>query len=359
MKNDYLFDGTGEPDPELLRIEKSLAQFRYSAETPVFPALDSLQVQPSFLSRLALAWNPRFAAATLLFVGFFAAGMTLRISSIPDPSAPGWNVARISGSPRIGGRLVGDAAHNSKLTVGALLATDDFSRASVTVNEIGEVAVDPGSRVRLVETGTTRERLALELGTIHAAIWAPPGKFVVDTPSATAVDLGCAYTLKVNGDGSGELRTTVGWVGFHKNGHDSFIPAGAMCLTHPVEGPGTPFFEDASEKLRNALHDLDFANLSPGQRSAALQTLLAEARTKDAFTLWHLLPRVSAAERPSVYDHMASLVKTPAGVTRDGSLALNSNMLDAWWNAFHLGDISVWRYWEQNQAPPPAEKITR
>src|SRR5882724_11336291 len=144
MKNDYLFDGSGEPDPELLRIEKSLSQFRYSVETPVLPALDSLQVQRSFLSRLALAWNPRFVAATLLFLGLLAAGISLRISPILESNAPGWSVARISGSPRIGGRLIGDAAHNRKLTVGALLATDDFSRASVTVNEIGEVAVDPG-----------------------------------------------------------------------------------------------------------------------------------------------------------------------------------------------------------------------
>jgi len=38
--------------------------------------------------------------------------------------------------------------------------------------------------------------------------------FVVDTPSASAIDLGCAYTLHVNEDGSGTLRTTLGWVGF-------------------------------------------------------------------------------------------------------------------------------------------------
>ena len=33
MKNDYLWDGSGEPDPELQRIEKSLARFRYDSET--------------------------------------------------------------------------------------------------------------------------------------------------------------------------------------------------------------------------------------------------------------------------------------------------------------------------------------
>ena len=40
-------------------------------------------------------------------------------------------------------------------------------------------------------------RLALERGRIYATILAPPQKFFVETPSALAVDLGCAYSLEV------------------------------------------------------------------------------------------------------------------------------------------------------------------
>jgi hypothetical protein len=72
-----------------------------------------------------------------------------------------------------------------------------------------------------------------------------------------------------------------------------------------------------------------------------------------------LLARVTADERPLVYDRLASLVPPPAGVTREGTLALNSSMMDAWWNAFDLGDISVWRFWEQKQAPPLLKKAAR
>ena len=49
----------------------------------------------------------------------------------------------------------------------------------------------------------------------------------------------------------------------------------------------------------------------------------------------------------------------PAGVTREGTLGLNPQMMDAWWNAFDLGDISIWRYWEQNQAPRALKKAAR
>src|SRR5260370_17211831 len=216
------------------------------------------------------------------------------------------------------------------------MVADNSSRASLNVAAVGEVYVDPDSGVRLVESGSNRSRLALELGTIHAAIWAPPGEFVVDTPSASAVDLGCAYTLHVGEDGSGRLRTTLGWVGFHKGGHDSFIPAGAMCSTRPEQGPGTPYFEDASEELRSALHALDFESLSGEAREPALRTVLAQARPRDAFTLWHLMLRVSDSERPLVYERTAGLVRPPAGVTREGTLALNPRILHAWGNAFDL-----------------------
>jgi hypothetical protein len=359
MKNDYLWDGSGEPDAELQRLENSLAQFRHSAATPDFPVLDFAQRSPSSFARLTSGWTPRFAAAALLILAMVAAGLLLRISPSLLSNAPGWDVARLSGTPQVGRYSLASDASKVQLKVGQLLVTDNESRASLNLFEIGEVYVDPGSRVRLMETDSSRARLALELGTIHAAIWAPPGQFVVDTPSASAVDLGCAYTLQVNQDGSGLLRTTLGWVGFYKDGHDSFIPAGAMCLTRPAQGPGTPYFEDASERLRDALHSFDFDSLSPEAREQALRTMLAQARPRDAFTLWHLLVRVNDDQRPEVYGRLSSLVKPPAGVTREGTLALDPQMLDAWWNAFDLGDISVWRFWEQKQALPLLKKAAR
>ena len=359
MKNDYLWDGSGEPDPELQRIEKSLAHFRHSGETPDFSAVEVAQHNPSFFVRLTSGWTLRFAAATLLVLAIVASGLLLRVSPPAISNTPAWDVARLSGTPQVGHHSLAGDSSKGKLKVGQLLVTDSGSRASLNRSEIGEVYVDPGSRVRLMETDSERARLSLELGTIHAAIWAPPGQFVVDTPSASAVDLGCAYTLHVNEDGSGSIRTTLGWVGFHKDGHDSFIPAGAMCLTRPAQGPGTPCFEDASEKLRDALHTFDFDSESAETRERALRTILAQARPRDAFTLWHLLVRVNDSQRPEVYDRLSSLIKPPAGVTREGTLALDPQMLDAWWNAFDLGDISVWRFWEQKQAPPLLKKAAR
>jgi FecR protein len=358
MKNDYLW-GSGAPDPELQRIEKSLSQFRYSREMPDFLSIGFAQPKPSFLSPMTTGWPLRLAAATALLVALAVSGLLLRVSPPRISERPGWDVARVSGTPRVGYLSLIGNSNKAQLKVGQLLVTDAASRAALNVGEIGEVYLDPGTRVRLIETGASRERLALELGTIHAAIWAPPGKFVVDTPSATAVDLGCAYTLQVNGDGSGMLRTTLGWVGFHNDGHDSFIPAGAMCMTRPKHGPGTPYFEDASQELRSALLTFDFESESAGVRETALRTILTQARPRDAFTLWHLLFRVNDQQRSQVYDRLVSLVPQPADVTREGTLSLNPRMLDVWWNALDLGEISTWRFWEQHQAPPTTKEAAR
>ena len=52
--------------------------------------------------------------------------------------------------------------------------------------------------------GAGLKRIALDRGTIHAYIWAPAGEFVVDTPSAVTVDLGCAYKIKTDESGDTE-----------------------------------------------------------------------------------------------------------------------------------------------------------
>jgi len=351
MKSDYLWDGSGAPDPEMQKLETALGQFRSQALAPAFP-MDAEERNRRSSTGIGLAWRiDRLAASVVFGVAALTVAMVAFLDVPKSAAGPGWDVARLEGSPSVGELTVAKTGGKARLLVGEVLVTDSSSRASVRVANIGELYVDPGSRVRLLETGSDRKRIAVEVGTIHAAIWAPPGEFVVDTPSATAVDLGCAYTLQVLADGSGTLRTKMGWVGFHHNGHDSFIPAGAMCLTRAKAGPGTPFFEDSPEEFRLALHALDFGELSPAERSKTLQTVLLRARARDGFTLWHLLARVSDEERPIVYDRLTALLRPPARTTRQGVLRLDAPMMDAWWNAFDLGDIAVWRFWEQHEAP--------
>ena len=258
---------------------------------------------------------PAFAA---LLVALAAGGAWLYVRAL----GPGWEVARIEGSPRVASGRMGE---RGRLRVGEWLETDAASRAEIAVANIGEVEVEPNTRVRLVETRLTEHRLELERGTLHARIWAPPRLFFVNTPSAVAADLGCAYTLEVDDAGRGLLHVTSGYVALETETRESIVPAGAACLTQPGAGPGTPFFEDAPEALVEALARLDFEN-----DPAALGAVLDGARERDTLTLWHLLSRVGADDRARVYERLASLAPPPAGVTREGVLSLDRAMLDAW-----------------------------
>ena len=346
MKDDYLWDGSGEPDPEVQKLENLLGRYRHNQPAPAFDQIAVEKPAPRRWSFPAFRFSFQLAAvAAVLLIGI-TTFVVFRARQSRD-SGPAWEIARIAGAPRVGWHSLSANSETAKLKVGQTLVTDNSSRASITLDETGRIEVDPASRLRVLASGPSRKRLSLERGTIHATIWAPPGEFVVDTPSAVAVDLGCVYTLHVDDSGAGLLRTTMGWVGFKLHGHEAFIPAGAVCATRPRIGPGTPYFEDASPSFREALARFDFAKITPQERKALLGTLLSDARKEDALALWHLLSRVSDVERPGVYDRLAALAPPPPGVAREGILRLDPKMMDSWWNSFGYGDVYLWHMYER------------
>jgi|HubBroStandDraft_1064217.scaffolds.fasta_scaffold00030_63 hypothetical protein len=359
--DDYLWDGSGEPDPEIQRLEDLLGKFRHDRPAPVFPEPNLPEIVPDRDSRdrdrrgtFFPQWMRSFpvlattaaAVVTIAVVTFLVYGKKPATTIVA-----GWDVSRVAGSPRIGLRAIDWKEGARRFAIGQTLETDAQSRAHLEADDTGKIEVDPSTRLRLLTMAAGGlKRIALDRGTIHAYIWAPAGQFVVDTPSATTVDLGCAYTLQVDDSGAGLVRTSLGWVGFKLNGHEAFIPAGAACATRPKVGPGTPYFEDASSNFRAALARFDFED-TPQQRAADLATVLGEARKADALTLWHLLTRVDdEGQRVLVYDRLRELAPPPASVTKDGILRLDQPMLDRWWNELGFDDISVWRHWERTWA---------
>jgi hypothetical protein len=267
-----------------------------------------------------MGWRPALAAGLVLLFVLGAGGASWFYLRETGAS---WEVARLAGAPSIDAGLFGQTG---RLRIGEWLETDAGSRAQIKVADIGQVEIDPGTRIRLVETRETEHRLELARGRMHANIYAPPRLFFVDTPSAVAADLGCAYTLEVDDAGSSVLHVTAGWVAFETKDRESMVPAGAACRTQPGVGPGTPYFEDASQLFLNALAKFDFA----GGGREALRLVVSEARARDTLTLWHLLARVEGEERAGVYERLAALAPPPAGVTREGVLLLDPTMLSAW-----------------------------
>jgi len=348
MSDDYLWDRSGPPDPDVERLEALLAPLR---STPPIPAIPSQKVAQDVLTAEAsakavssaehrAAWTLRSVAPMLAA----AAAIVLMIASTWQSTrgAGSFQVARVDGQPQIGSAAL---AGTGRIAVGQTLVTDDASRARVDVSTIGEVILDPGSRMRLIATRDGHHQLALDRGTLHAKITAPPGQFIVDTPAARATDLGCAYTLHVDEDGTSVISVTAGWVAFDRDGLESFVPAGASARTRPGRGPGTPKYDTESQEYRDAVDDFDEGD--PARRHEALERILKYGGHGDVVTLWHLIPRVDASDRASVVDALADQIAMPDGVSRDAALRADKAALDRWWDALGLGDTAWWRTWRR------------
>jgi hypothetical protein len=315
--DDYLWDRSGKPDPEIVRLEEMLGAFRLPAK----PSPRFVMPRPR---RMRAKWAFAFAAVAVLAVG---TAIVMR-NLVDAKRATSWHLVLAGGQP-------------SAIRVGQTIDTRT-SQATIESEFVGQVRVEPGSRLRIVSAREREQRFALEHGTIHALIWAPPARFVVDIPSAKAVDLGCKYTLRVAKDGSGLLNVETGWVAFQWRQLESFIPAGAACTTRPGHGPGVPYFTDASMAFIASLNSFEETRVPD-----ALGTVLVFARPRDALTLWHLLSRTEGGQRAEVFDRLSALVALPPVVGRDAVLRGDQNAMDTIWDALNLGDTSWWREWKR------------
>ncbi len=118
--NNYLWDGSGTPDPEVQKLERVLSPLKYDRPAPDLPMLQRSK-GPRWFSGLAVA-------ATVAV----AAWSTFR-KSPPDAV---YVVTRQAGAPCVAGDPI---ERNGRLAVGQWLETDHASRASVAVGTIGQL----------------------------------------------------------------------------------------------------------------------------------------------------------------------------------------------------------------------------
>jgi hypothetical protein len=312
---DYLFDKQGEEDPEVAKLEQLLAGHAHREP-----------LRPPAVRRGR--WKPVAAIAVLAAAAVVA---FLLVPPDPDPpvvvqetvcgpDGPGFAFATEGGLARCGGGASGSGV----LPIGEWLETTGEVSAQLEVADIGELTIHGGSRVRLVGTGADEHRLELARGRVSALVLAPPRLFVVDTPGASAVDLGCAYELAVDAEGRTHLQVTTGAVSLEGNGLVAYVAAGSEVFAIPGRGPGTPVAIGAAKPLRDAVARFDDGD------DAALSELLAVADRRDTITLWNLLGRTKGEARSMVYRRLDSISKHPSSVRERDILDVQPAALEAW-----------------------------
>lgn len=293
MNDDYLWDKSGDPDAEVQKLEELLGRYRSAAPMPDFKRVAVIRRRP--------LW-PYAIAAALIVCAILGA---IRFYT----PANRWRATEESG--------VADVPH-SLLRAGDVVRTE---RGSVRLQSpaVGTIDLGANTTVRLIENRRNRQRLALAAGTIHAKTTSQPGVFVIDTPKARAIDLGCEYTLTIAPNGGGALHVIFGWVDLTHSYEQALVPQGASAMIESDGSLTVPVFDDAAPAFHAAIRNHD------------MPTILRLARARDAFTLLNLFRVATPDERMLLYDRLNQLVAAPPSITRESVRYWSPWSTELWW----------------------------
>jgi len=305
MNDDYLWDGSGEPDVDVSHLEALLGRYRSAAPMPDFRRVAVIRPRRRWLLGASAA-----AAAALIVITVLA---VLRVYTPPNR----WRATESSGTAIV---------PHSLLRAGDVVRTGVQGSVRLMSPNVGTLDIGANTTVQLIESRRNRHRLALAAGTIHARTISMPGVFVIDTPRARAIDLGCEYTLTVSPGGGGELRVISGWVDLsHRDQgyQQSLVPQGASALMTADGELTVPVFDDAAPPFRDAVRD--FA------RTHDLATIVSLARRRDALTLLNLFRLTTSEESVILFDRLNQLVPAPASISREAVRDWRPAVTELWW----------------------------
>jgi ferric-dicitrate binding protein FerR (iron transport regulator) len=318
--DDYLWDRSGPPDPELERLERLLSPLAHAAP------LDETRLERG----RRRGRRPWLVGGVVIAVAAAAALVLLALWPGAAPRDPGGayacgaNATGFAFTARGGSVSCGGASVPAGvLPVGGVLDTGAH-QAELAIANIGRAELGAQTRVRLDRTSPQRHQLFLERGRMHARVSAPPRIFAVGTPGAHVTDLGCEYTLEIDETGAGSITVLSGKVELESGGGAIVVvPHGARARLLAGRRAGLPLMEGAAPALAEAARGYEQGD--PG----ALPRLLAAATPDDAITVANLARVAPPSLRPAVLERLDQIFRIPAPHTLAEALA-DPAVLDAW-----------------------------
>ena len=317
MSDDYLWNRSGPPDPDVEKLERLLAPLAHDAP------LDQLRMRRRRLPWIVLGVAVAAAAALVVYIALPAHARHCR-------GGIGFEFAAHEGE------VMCDGAQLAKgiLPVGGELDTGGHE-ASLAIADIGQATLGTHTRVRLDRTGPTRHQLTLDRGHLHAKVIAVPRLFAVATKHADIVDLGCEYNVDVDASGEGKVCVQSGRVELNaKAGAIVVAPMGTCAAILTGQRPGLPIGSAASAAMQAAVRAYDHGE------AGALDALLAAAERRDAITL--IAAAAIDAQGARVLERLMELSPPPdAEITVENALA-DPEKLAAWRNDIVEIYIGLW-----------------
>jgi ferric-dicitrate binding protein FerR (iron transport regulator) len=290
MSDDYLWDRSGPPDPDVERLEKLLAPLAHDAP------LDELRLR----RRRKTPW-------IVLGVAIAAAAAVVVFVALPrDPAGACRGGEGFAFEGEGGAIACGDArVAAGVLPVGGSLDTGARG-AKLDIADIGTARLGTHTKVRLDRTDAKRHQLHLERGSLHAKVLAPPRLFAVTTTHTDVIDLGCEYEIIVDANGAGSIEVLTGIVELAtKSGTIVVAPEQTSAALLAGQRPGLVVGRNARTEIKDAVRAFDAGD------PAAAARLLALAKDRDAITVIALYAAVDDAQRLGVLSRLYEISPPP------------------------------------------------
>lgn len=366
--SDYLWDKSGPVDPLAADFEAALAPLASGAGTE----MGSARARQQAAQRRRNHRNMRIAGGVTLLA--MVAATTLLLIHHRTRETPDTGVRFVSGDATV---QYSQDSHADRPTtspgpdmnahatpsrfapnqvLGHQASIQAIEETYLTLDGLGSVSLAPGSILRVLAKQHGVTRVALQNGRLHARVTAPPRLFVVDTPLATAVDLGCEYTLTTTTHHT-VLRVISGSVEMQLppelqaqiGTHVVRVPERFELQLAPAARGAVPTHDRASSPMREAIAAFAKAPV------ASVPALVAHATPFDGVTLWAAVTQLSPTQpglREARKALLTPLVRWFAPPALRSPPMLAQMAAGSWWPLLVL-DLAQNGAFDVNEAPTP------
>lgn len=285
------------------RVTKSIFTTKISA--PIAPSF-SLDPKKTILTLLPLV---------LIVVGYFVYDFML----INSP----WKVRTITGNVIINGQI----SVSERWDENESLVTDSFSKAVINVPNTARIEVDANSFLILQKAKDKQNRIKLVKGNIRIINSSLMPYLSIEVDHSVIQDRGGTFEISIDDNSIVAIKVDYGYVEIEQKGRTYFIDEGYTCEIRPNSHPGTPYRINAPEELKSEIKKFDYEN--GGDNS--LQQIISLSTESDMLTLLALIERVSESFRSTLFNKISAYFPPPTGVTLEGIVKLDRDMLEKWW----------------------------
>lgn len=230
--------------------------------------------------------------------------------------------------PEAGTYLLNDIESKStKLEQNSSLKTENDSRVIINVPHTGTIRVEPNSSIQLLTAKSGNNVISFKSGSLKIVTNSDLPDFKIKFTNFDLIDYGASYTVSFDPLNNIDLVVEFGYVGIRKADSEIFINENYSCKIINREIVSTPFRTDASSEFI----DLVLSYEKTDNTTELLDKITSKAREEDALTLLELLKKVSAVDRQILFQSISNFFPPPIGVTRNGIMRLDPDMLQMWW----------------------------